>query len=451
MVYGVLALVSIPVLMGAVGAAAWGHIVLCQTVGVWASIVISFGWDLTGPAEVSQAHPGTLAARVARSLYVRFALLCFAVLVFMVVLWIIGAGRDALVFGLAFLSTAVLGMRCNWVFVGLSRPGMMQLLETLPRTMPTLVGIILTAHLKQPEWILIGSTVGLFLAIGVTQVWVSRDSDGSSVKSIGGIRSVIRKNIHGLGNSVIGVTYATAAIPIVAIVAPQSLPLFALVDKTLKQANTAFSPLFDFFRSKAVSNGRPSARSSLRVVNQSCVIALACALIFLAFSEPFFKWISLGMLEVPFVVALGLAVLFVLGIQTTMLVQCGLAPLGILGQSTRISGIISFLGLGACAVLAWQFGALGGICGLALGYAVRSATARWQIGQTRRRARHAGPSPRARGRLRRVDCGAGPTLDRKSETEFSVPADGKGVPIAAAEPLSDFDRILGQQISAPDR
>ena len=135
-------LAAIPAMVAASGAVAWGAIALGQAVGAVASLVVSYGWAVSGPSTIARSNASVRRREYADSVRVKLALLlpgaASAALVAAVI-----APHKASFAVVGAISTTAVALTSNWYFAGLARPYVWLLLETLPRVGGTATGIAL--------------------------------------------------------------------------------------------------------------------------------------------------------------------------------------------------------------------------------------------------------------------------------------------------------------------
>ncbi len=372
---GLLALVSIPAMIQLVGPTRWGHIGVMQTAGLWASAVIYYGWNVNGPGEAGRRSLSAHLTLILESLKIRIPLF---VLFIAVLCWVAaqvpGYSSDSL---LAFASTAFLGLRVSWLFIGTSRPGMLFVCETLPRIVFIAIGIILGLSFQDIQLLLLGPIVGLLSSMIITILVTLRYS--RNMRTTRTLGQLFVSNKHAFVSSIVGATYSTAPVFIVAGVSPQSLPLYILVDRVWKQANTAYSPVMDFLRSQmaSVSNQTKSRGKKVAKISIGCLTLAAIG--FLVFSQEIMSRLSHGQIHVPMLTAAALAIVFIASNMTVTMIDIILASLGQLGRTTKATLIAFLFGLPLCYVLAGQFGANGAIYALTIGYVIRISRGYWVL------------------------------------------------------------------------
>ena len=374
---GLLALISIPAMIQLIGPTRWGHLGVMQTAGLWASAVISYGWHVNGPSEAGR-HPTSAHLRlILESFKLRIPIFLISIAV------IIGitaqSPGNAIEPILAFSSTAILGLRVSWLYIGNSQPAMLLICETVPRIVFTGAGIFLGLTYKDISLLLWGPIVGIFSSMLIAILVTLRYSrDPTQTRSF---RQLFAVNKHAFVSSILGATYSSAPVFIVAWAAPQSLPLYILVDRVWMQANTAYSPVMDFLRSQmsSASNQTKSRGNQIAKVSLGCLSS--AAILYLVFSEKIMSILSHGQIHVPILTAVAFAIVFIASNMTWTMVDIILASLGQLEKTTKATLISLLIALPLCYILATHFGATGAIVALIFGYLIRILRSYWVLMQ----------------------------------------------------------------------
>jgi len=366
---GLVTLVAIPAMIVAEGAAGWGSIAVGQAIGIVASVAIMYGWGVTGPAAVARANFPQLRVEYSESLKVRL-LLSVIVLAPAVGASAFFARVSPELGILGCLSTALLGLRGNWVFVGRGEPVRLLVLETLPRILGTLVGVIFML------WLGFGAVTGLLAqitgciaAIGATSLWVYRHGGRSRSKmETRSTRSLLLIHRHGVVASVTAAAFGSTPIILVGLLAPASLPTFALLQRIMYQMSTASSPLADVLQGWVPRAPLGRVRERAFTAFRLAAVVAGCAAGFFAIIGPFVvDVLGASAVSAPYsaVLATGLAT----GASLLAYVsgRAGLVPLGMMRQLTSNTLWGTGLGLTATAVLSTLAGAAGAMSGVAIG------------------------------------------------------------------------------------
>lgn len=350
-----------------IGAQSWAQLATLQSVGVFASVIIAYGWNISGPRHAAGSPVEGLQTLITDSLKVRgLLLLAVAAAALSVSFW--WSDRTPWISLLAFLSTAVIGLRVNWLFIGCNRAGYNLLVDTLPRSALIAAGLAGGALQRDVTWILLGpiAGVGLSILVGyvVTRRWANRKArlPGESFGQL------LRNNAHELVASLSSGAFLAAPIVLVSLVAPEALAVFALIDRIWKQANTAFSPIFDYLHSTAGPRATGSRKTGVRTVSICGAISASGGVLFTIVSEPLTKWMGHGQIQIGLPLAAFFGILFTVNNTSLVMTEISLSVAGLLRRATPVLVFSTLLGLFACALLARLYGAEGAMLGLISGY-----------------------------------------------------------------------------------
>jgi O-antigen/teichoic acid export membrane protein len=369
----VVSLVSIPSMVAASGPVAWGMIAAGQSIGGVAATVIGYGWGLSGPAAIAQANSTTRLTEyiesVATKLYLFIPVGAIAFLAAFLI------GREFAVFaGVAALSQATIGLLANWYFVGIARPYLLLVLETVPRTLGTIVGIIFmdtgSSALVGVTWQLIGPVA----AFVVSTVWIVKPWRRSALRQVSPrrVRAVLVDQRHGVTSTVLSSFYSAAPVVIVALVAPAAQPVYAVVDKVQRQVIVALGPFVTVLQGWVP---RASGEALLRRVRIGLWYSLISAVVLgaaMAIAAPeLVRWLGGRQIHPTLLTLALMAVLVGVAFFESILSKACLAALRKLRVVATSTAIGSVVGLPLVAVGAVLWGAPGAIAGILCGLGLR--------------------------------------------------------------------------------
>ncbi|MCR2823965.1 hypothetical protein [Microbacterium sp. zg.Y909] len=368
-------LAVIPAMIRADGEAAWGAIALGQSVGAIAAAAIGYGWGVSGPARIAVADAPERRTEYIESVRARLLLVVPATA--------LAGGAAALVApaapGLAVLgaiTAASVGVSANWYFVGVRRPFAMLALETVPRVLGTVVGIVLMTAGAGAGVGLCAMLGGMLMAFVCSGVWVLATTWSSRAASppAATVFTVLARQRHGLATALGSAVYIAAPLVIVSLVAPFAQPVFALVDKLQRQVSVALVPLVTVVQGwvpqRQSSDGAQRARQALTVGGVAAVV-LGAGVVVLG---PFvLQWLGQGRIVVGAAVVALMGVYVAVNFFESLVAKAVLASLGrvrVAGQATMISAAI---GLPLVAVGAMVWGTIGALIAVVLGLVARTA------------------------------------------------------------------------------
>lgn len=355
-------LLLVPVVIANSGAEAWSGLALGQTVGVAVGVLVGFGWGTTGPTEVAQASERRRPSIFFHALRFRALFVAPGVAVAMLITFVLApsARIEGSVAAAAFVLT---GMGAGWYFTGAGRPMSFLLMDTVPRVAGSAIGggflLMGTPLIVLPIFQVVGCLAAV-LAASVSVALTPKDA-----LPWPGLRTLARRQVHGLTISSVSAAYLALPSIVVAWLAPAALPVFAMADKLLRFGTSAFAPVTQFLQGWVPKIGAGSLRTRVVIaLGSGAAIALTGAIVLAAASQWASRLLSHGEIVLDLSVAVPLAGVFLLvcGGQVTGLV-CLLA----LGQSAKLALFTTFGAVASVPLLiagVATFGALGAVLAL---------------------------------------------------------------------------------------
>lgn len=367
----VASLVAIPALIRASGDAAWGAIAVGQSIGAVAAVGVAYGWSMSGPAEVARGTADDRLIEYFSSLKVRLTLLLPVLLGAVGVALLLAPTRKDLA-ALGAVTATLAGLTANWFFVGLARPYVLLLLETLPRVAGTTIGIVLMFG-GADAWVgLACQGIGFVAAFAAATAWILAflRRSGASADGAPGLAALLKQRGDGLVSALGSAAYVAAPILIVSVVAPGVQAMYALVDKFQRQVSVAAGPAVTVLQGW-VPRGRPMARRAQVGLLVCTGLALLGWGILILIGRTVLGWLGAGELHPswPIVVLMGafVAVNFLESVVAKV-VLATYRRLRVVAKATIAGAIVGFpaVALGA----AW-LGAEGALAGVLLGLVIR--------------------------------------------------------------------------------
>ena len=369
-VSAIVTLISIPIIVGAVGAQAWGALAVGQAIGTGAAILINFGWGTTGPTEVARADAGLRSALYEDSFRARLALALPVVVVAVAATSFAtsSASGEAALNAAAF---ALTGLLAGWYFTGASQPLLFLFLDTGPRVVGAAAGATAVLLGSPLVFFPLLQLAGILVGVVLSTRKVSGFRRLRSIRGFGAVPTILRAQSHGVVLAIVSASYASIPAAVVAVVAPSGVPVYALVDKLLRFATTAYAPIIQFLQGHVptgtFADVRRKIRSSLIAGGGMAVLGAA---LFIVLAPWLSSFLSHGEISPPFEIVVGfaLALFFMVASQIVGLV-CLLA----LGQSSELakrSAVGVVIGLPAIVAGAIIAGVLGAALALAFAEAL---------------------------------------------------------------------------------
>lgn len=272
-------LLIIPAVIAGWGVGGWASVAVGQSVGAIGSVVVMWGWALQGPVTAARAETkARLAVLLLESMSSRVPIAILVVPIAAVVAS--GLAPDQkLVAGLTAAGFSLAGLSMVWYFVGVRRPALVLLYDSIPRLLIAAIGAI---GIASTGW-LIFYPITLIVGTLAYNILSFMDISGSYSLPLGSLKtSRIRRGL--LGSAGAGVSQLSSAVYIngaVALVAiwssEESIAEFGAVNRLYLAATVASVPVFQLFAgwvAKERSVVGPRARLALTVQLALALIAV---------------------------------------------------------------------------------------------------------------------------------------------------------------------------------
>lgn len=172
---GLIAVISIPLILNYLDLSEWVLISTYQAIGAIASILISFGWNLKGSERISRTTRSLVHAEYTNSLLLQLLLFSITGILALAATVHLSSGPTSLYF-LSFLSTSIVGIRPNWLYIGLGAPKELLRRETIPRVIMNTLGCFGLIATSNVHIFFLFQIIGLFIPIFLTLAWTRKIS-----------------------------------------------------------------------------------------------------------------------------------------------------------------------------------------------------------------------------------------------------------------------------------
>lgn len=371
-ILGVVSLVAVPAMISTGGQIAWGAIALGQAIGTSGGVIAAFGWGLFGPAEVAGASATQRRTGYLESVVARMTLLLPVALIAASLAFVFAPGRPDFA-AIAAISATTTGLSANWYFVGLARPYVMLVLETIPRASGLAAGIVFMRLGYSAVALPVCACVGMISAFAISSVWVLRSTvrEGAERVRPRPLRVVLTSHRHGVATDFAMTTYAAAPLMIVSAIAPAVQPTFALADRFGRQADVALAPARTVLQGwvpKATGSARVARARTALLASASFSIAVGLGLVVVG--PALMGWLGNGQISVTWGVVLLVATCVALNFFVRAFELVALAPFERLDVAAKAITTSSIIGLPAIAIGAAFLGTIGALSGVLLGLLV---------------------------------------------------------------------------------
>ncbi|POX65917.1 hypothetical protein C3481_13595 [Microbacterium sp. Ru50] len=373
---------SVTTHFGAIGLGAVG---VAQSLGSAAAIVGELGWSVVGPQRVAGADASGRAQIVKDSLASRlvFMLVLLPLAAVIAMSLVPGSALDVAILTVGFGLT---GLSVTWALIGANRPGLMLILDSLPRL--ALVGaVVLALQLGAPLWV---------YGVGLAIASVFASAAGSAVFRAPGFVPVvgpgrtfqlIRSQAVITLSRTVSAGFTALPVTLVALAAPTQVPLFAAVDRMCRMALAVLSAVPNRLQSwVGQARGAELLRRNRRQLEINALLGLAAAVAYSCLLPFVATFVFTGVVEVsPLLAALSGAV--VLTVCVSRGLGLGLVAFRKTNWLLAVSVVACLVGVSSVIVLSTIFGAAGAVGGV---LAAEAAGAVFQLIVLTRAVRAAG-------------------------------------------------------------
>lgn len=301
---GLVSVVTVPLLISAIGADQWGYLAVGQTSGALVAALAAMGWPTVGPAVVAKSAEGHRSLLL-RSMRVRGVAL-LPLLALSSIFAITAHSTSWSIVLVASLAFSSLALSPGWYFVGRGSGRGLFLFEGLPRGLGALAGA--SAVLLWPDPLIFGyvsfSIQLIGLAVGYGVLFHQLRHDHAPAPLLG-----LKPQLYAVWLSATASIYQSVPLLVVSLLAPAALPVFAMGDRILRLFIAGLTPLAQFFQGwvAAGANGLIGPRSD-RAVRTAVVIGGLAAAAFAAFAPGLSGLLSVGEVTVDYWIAMPFAV-----------------------------------------------------------------------------------------------------------------------------------------------
>ncbi len=290
-------LLAVPAMIRASGDAGWGSVALGQSIGAVAAVAVAYGWSMSGPVRVARGSSTSRLAEYRASLKVRLTLVAPSAALASAVAGLVAPARPDLAVAGA-LTMTLMGLSANWFFVGLSRPYVFLLVETVPRVGGTLIGIVAMSRGNDAIIGLASQAAGFATASLISGLWIARHllAHGAQQSPSASLMSLLSSRGDGLFASLGSAGYMAAPLMIVSALAPASQPLYGLADKLQRQIAIGLGPVVTVFQGWVPRARDPLKRSQMALAAAAVSAPVLVAGVAFA-GRPLMGWLGAGQLE----------------------------------------------------------------------------------------------------------------------------------------------------------
>lgn len=372
---GALAVASflvMPVMMRASGPTAWAAIALGQSIGGVGSVLVGYGWSMSGPAQISGTDATGQRKQFLESLMARLWLFVPVGLVCSVISVVAAPSQYRSYAALGALFAAAVGLSSTWFFVGTVQPYALMLTETLPRILGTLAGVVLMLTGSSARAGVAGQLAGMLLAPVVSCMWVlhSLKSAGAQQTTRRGLREVLLSQRDGVMAAMSSSAASALPILVVQAVNPATMPLFAFVDKVQRQMTVALTPFVTVLQGW-MPRGDRNSRARMTIWGGAVACALGTLAVFLL--SPFItRFLGGGVIHTGWALNLAMGLLVGVGTYELVLTHVVLSTYSRLRFVSRVTTLTAAASIALLIPVSLAWGAVGAQYTLLAGLVTRA-------------------------------------------------------------------------------
>lgn len=368
----VASLMMIPAMVRASGAVAWGAVALGQAIGSIGSVVVGFGWNMAGPAQIAGADPTDARRQFLESLFARLALLVPVTLVVVAFSWVSAPEGHRTLACVGAMSATMIGMSANWYFVGMVQPWALLVTETVPRVSGTIGGTIAMWMGASALDGTVGQLVGMTAAVAVSALWISSRTRqaGATPVPLQSVPAVLVEQKDGVVASVSSTAMGALPLVLVALLNPAAQPLYAFVDKMQRQIAVALVPFVTVLQGW-VPRGDSVDRAG-KTIRYGALLGLALAGGTFVAAPLLSHILGGGELHTTWALNLSMALFVGMGLYELMLSHAVLSTFNRLQFVASITLVTGLLSLVLIIPMVRWWGALGAVSAVLVGLLLRA-------------------------------------------------------------------------------
>lgn len=275
----VVPLFVMPIIARLAGPLGWSSIGSGLAIGIFASTVILFGWNIDGPVRVARA--GTADARLhiyGESIGTRLLLSIIVMPLTALLTGVISVPTQRLDAILIALAAASGGLSPAWYFIGIGNPKLLGIVDTIPRVLASLASIPLLLISGQ-IWIYAALQLGASAIILWIFVQIAPGSKGKPSYTVwkpGSLRGILRGQMAAAGVNLAGNAFGSTPVPIAtATVSGPAASTFASADQLYRYALFPVVVLANAFQSWALElDGELGRRRQISAVGAHTLLGL---------------------------------------------------------------------------------------------------------------------------------------------------------------------------------
>ncbi|MFD1720139.1 polysaccharide biosynthesis C-terminal domain-containing protein [Amnibacterium endophyticum] len=363
---GIVGFATIPALIAASGAGEWSLIAFGQAVGVLGTVLIGWGWAVSGAAEAALATEEESDALLLRSIAIRLLLVPPVALVGGGIALLL-APHDPWLAAMSAVAYSLNGMTAAWFYTGIRAPRLLVLREVLPRCGAIVIGLVVCALLHSaypfPPLMAAGVLLGVVLNVrgaGGSFVGLLRRHGRAPLPEL-------RRQLPALWSMLVSTSYVASPMILVGVLAPQALVVYALADRLYRTANMAGLPILNLLQGSIPAHDPDVFRRRvLRGLRTLLVLGLTGAVAFAVGAPLVAPLLTNGEYGLPVDLTIAFGVTLMASYFSQVLGLSVLVALGRVRSVAISSTVAAVVGVPVLVLGTIHFGATGAAAGVAL-------------------------------------------------------------------------------------
>lgn len=330
--------ISVPLILGTLGAELWVSITIGQAIGEIARSLVVWGWNSIGLTIVAPMAKPEKTEYYFASLLPRLIVLIPVAAAVVVAPYIIPNADPETAIRMGFVG-AIYGLTGGWYFISSNEPLKYVLCDALPRAASILFAALLLLVIPSVwvyGWI---NIAGSIVAVGLPYVIIRRRAReygvGTSLGRFGKAVGALRRGLPIVGSQLVMVSRISFAVLAAPFIAPTQTAVVSLGDKFFRWANTGMTPIMQTLLVRIPRGESPLVVKAKRglVIAWSGGIVIGAASIAVTYFLS--DVISHGQ------ISLGLSIAVPLGIAVMMLFVAGIGGNSVLVMFGRVRQVFS--------------------------------------------------------------------------------------------------------------
>lgn len=145
-------LIILPILARTAGTDGWVALAIGQSAGGLCALIVSYGWNVAGPARIARLTDCERREAFSRSLLVRGSVFVAVMPVLIAVVTNVSPSETTLLALTMAIAAALGGLSPNWYAIGVGRASYVAMYDLVPRLAATAVAFPIIAFTRNPVW-----------------------------------------------------------------------------------------------------------------------------------------------------------------------------------------------------------------------------------------------------------------------------------------------------------